>query len=208
MRTRVKICGVTRAEDAVAAADCGADALGLVFHPASPRAVTPEAAAEIARAVPPFVTVTALFMDAERADVERVLAALPVDLLQFHGSEAPEWCAAFGRHYIKAVPMGDTADPAGYMARHREAAGFLLDAHRSGAPGGGGSAFDWGRVPDARDRPLILAGGLRPANVAEAVARVRPWAVDVSTGVETAPGIKDKALMGAFIGEVQRGENV
>ena len=194
-------------EDALCAARHGADAVGLVFHPASRRAVGAEAAAEIARALPPFVTAVALFVDPEPEAVEAVLARVPVGLLQFHGDEPPELCRRFGLPYLKAVPMGAGADPREYARRYADAAGLLLDSHGGGRTGGSGEAFDWGRVPGDLGRPVVLAGGLHPGNVAEAVRRVRPWAVDVSSGVESAPGVKDPARIEAFMQEVRRGEH-
>lgn len=194
-------------EDALCAARHGADAVGLVFHPASRRAVGAEAAAEIARALPPFVTAVALFVDPEPEAVEAVLARVPVGLLQFHGDEPPELCRRFGLPYLKAVPMGAGADPREYARRYPDAAGLLLDSHGGGRTGGSGEAFDWGRVPGDLGRPVVLAGGLHPGNVAEAVRRVRPWAVDVSSGVESAPGVKDPARIEAFMQEVRRGEH-
>ena len=194
-------------EDALCAARHGADAVGLVFHPASRRAVGAEAAAEIARALPPFVTAVALFVDPEPEAVEAVLARVPVGLLQFHGGEPPELCRRFGLPYLKAVPMGAGADPREYARRYPDAAGLLLDSHGGGRTGGSGEAFDWGRVPGDLGRPVVLAGGLHAGNVAEAVRRVRPWAVDVSSGVESAPGVKDPARIEAFMQEVRRGEH-
>jgi len=194
-------------EDALCAARAGADAIGLVFHPPSPRAVDVARAAEIARALPPFVTAVALFVDPEPERVEAVLAHVPVGQLQFHGDEPPELCRRFGLPYLKAVPMGAGADPGGYAARYPDAAGLLLDSHGGGRSGGSGEAFDWSRVPRALDRPLVLAGGLRPENVAEAVRRVRPWGVDVSSGVEARKGIKDPARIESFMSEVRRGEH-
>ncbi len=194
-------------EDALCAARHGADAVGLVFHPASRRAVGAEAAAEIARALPPFVTAVALFVDPEPEAVEAVLARVPVGLLQFHGAEPPELCRRFGLPYLKAVPMGEGADPRAYARRYPDAAGLLLDSHGGGRTGGSGEAFDWGRVPGDVGLPVVLAGGLHPGNVAEAVRRVRPWAVDVSSGVESAPGLKDPERIEAFMREVRRGEH-
>lgn len=205
VRTRIKVCGITRAEDAAAAAECGADAIGLVFYPPSPRALEVEAAAAICEALPPFVTVVALFLDAARADVERVLETVPVDLLQFHGREPAADCHGFGRRYIKALAMAEgEPDAASQAARHPAASGFLLDSHALGRAGGTGTTFDWQRYPGHVGRPLVLAGGLHPGNVAEAVERTRPWAVDVSSGVESAPGIKDHARIEAFVREVER----
>lgn len=199
MRTRVKICGITGVDDALAAARLGADAIGLVFYPQSPRAVTVEQARTICRALPPFVTAVGLFVNAPATDVWRVLDAIPLGLLQFHGDEPGHVCAEFGMPYVKAVRMAEGVDLAAASAAHPGARGLLLDTYVKGLPGGTGQVFDWGRVPAHRSLPLVLAGGLNPGNVAEAIARTRPYAVDVSGGVETAPGIKDAALMAAFM---------
>ncbi|HET20345.1 MAG TPA: phosphoribosylanthranilate isomerase [Chromatiales bacterium] len=204
-RTRIKVCGITRADDAVQAARLGADAIGLVFYPPSPRAIDVVRAARIRDALPPFVQPVALFVNPSRAEVESVLEAMPEVMLQFHGSETHAFCAAFGRPYLKALPMGRGADPVNEAARHGHASGFLLDSHDAGGVGGTGVAFDWSTIP-ALGRPIVLAGGLRPENVFEAVRGVRPWAVDVSSGVESAPGIKDPARMAAFINEVRHAD--
>jgi len=198
-RTRIKICGITRPEDGVAAAELGADAIGLVFHPASARFVTPNQARQIIRALPPFVVTVGLFMNAEAAAVRAVLDQIPLQLLQFHGDEDPDDCADFGLPYLKAVPMGAGADIGDYERRFATAAGLLLDSHGGERMGGTGQTFDWSRIPTERHKPLVLAGGLHPGNVTEAVRRVRPYAVDVSSGVETAKGVKNAALMRAFI---------
>jgi len=196
---RVKICGITRVEDALAAAAAGADAIGLVFYAKSPRAVDIEQAREILAALPPFVTSVGLFVDAERSELERILASVPLDLLQFHGDESVQQCEAFGRPYIKALRVKAGDDIAAQVARYPSAQGILLDAYVEGVPGGTGEAFDWSLIPQALSKPLILAGGLRPDNVAEAVSRVRPYAVDVSGGVEASKGVKDVEKVGAFI---------
>lgn len=205
-RTRIKICGMTRPGDAVEAARLGADAVGLVFHPPSSRTVTPARAREIVRVLPPFVTAVALFLDPARAQVEEVLASVPIGLLQFHGDERPDFCAGFGRPWIKALGMADGGDPAHHAMEYAAAAGVLVDGHARGAAGGTGRTFDWNRLPRERDFRLVLAGGLHPGNVAEAVRRVRPDAVDVSTGVERTKGCKDVHLMREFIEEVHRGD--
>ncbi|PWG61164.1 phosphoribosylanthranilate isomerase [Sediminicurvatus halobius] len=202
MRTRIKICGITRPEDGVAAAELGADAIGLVFHAPSRRAVAPEQAARIVAALPPFVCVVALFLDPDRPTVERVLETLPVDLLQFHGQESAGFCTGFGRRYLKSVGMAG-GDAEAVAAAHPRAAALLLDGHAPGAAGGSGERFDWSRALPT-DRRLVVAGGLTPDNVAEAVDRLRPWGVDVSSGVESAPGIKDHRRIATFIEEVQR----
>ncbi len=204
-RTRIKICGITRREDALLAARLGADALGFVFYAKSPRAIDLARALSVRDALPPFVQPVALFLDPARAEVEAILQAMPEVLLQFHGREGPEFCASFGRPYLKALSMAEGGDPLREAASHAHACGFLLDSHALGEAGGTGHAFDWSIIPTL-DRPLVLAGGLKPANVGEAVRRVRPWAVDVSSGVESAPGIKDHARMAAFIHEVRDAE--
>lgn len=205
-RTRVKICGITRPEDGVRAALLGADAIGLVFYAPSPRAVTVERAAEIAACLPPFVTRVGLFVDAAPAEVEAVLAGVHLDLLQFHGHETESECVRFGHPYLKAVSMRPDRDVAAMLRAYPSANGFLLDAYHPAVPGGSGESFDWARVPSERPRPVILAGGLTPANVADAVRVVRPYAVDVSSGVEASKGIKDAVKMAEFIRGVRRGD--
>ena len=206
-RTRVKICGITRPEDGVVAAALGVDAIGLVFYPPSPRFVTVETAQQIVAALPPFITVVGLFMNADPAAVQTVIARTPLHLLQFHGDETPGYCVQFGRPYLKAVPMGAGAEVRDYEQRFASAAGLLLDSHGGNQMGGTGQGFDWTRIPAERDKPLILAGGLHPGNVAAAIRQVRPYAVDVSSGVETAKGIKDAELMRAFLRGVYDGES-
>ena len=198
MRTRVKICGITRPEDGAAAARLGADAIGLVFYAKSPRAVTPAQARAVVAALPPFVTTVALFVDPEPADVEEVVSVVAPDLLQFHGNEPPEFCARFGRPWIKAIHMRDGTDLAAVMERYRQGRGVLLDTYRPGVPGGTGESFNWDAIPAELAGQIILAGGLTPANIAEAIKKVRPYAVDVSGGVEASKGIKDAAQMAAF----------
>ena len=205
MRTRVKICGITRAEDAQAAAGAGADAIGLVFYAASPRFVEIQQALDICAAVPPFVSVVGLFVNATRAQVNDVLDAVPLDLLQFHGSEERGDCEDFGRPYIKAIGMQPELDPGAIMQAHPEASGFLLDAYQPDIHGGGGVAFDWTNFPDAGERPLVLAGGLTPDNVADAIEQTQAFAVDVSSGVEQEKGIKSVEKIQAFMRGVQRG---
>lgn len=183
----------------MAAAAAGADAIGLVFYAKSPRAVDIEQAREILAALPPFVTSVGLFVDAERSELERILASVPLDLLQFHGDESVQQCEAFGRPYIKALRVKAGGDIAAQVARYPSAQGILLDAYVEGVPGGTGEAFDWSLIPQTLSKPLILAGGLRPDNVAEAVSRVRPYAVDVSGGVEASKGVKDVEKVDAFI---------
>lgn len=198
MRTRVKICGITRPEDGVAAARLGADAIGLVFYAKSPRAVTLDQARCVVDALPPFVTTVALFVDPQPAEVEAVLDAVAPDLLQFHGSESPEFCDQFGRPWIKAIPMREGIDLAAVMEQYRQGRGVLLDTYRPGIPGGTGESFNWDLIPAGLADKIILAGGLTPANVAEAIKKVRPYAVDVSGGVEASKGIKDAAKLAAF----------
>ena len=202
MRTRVKICGITSIEDALAVSAAGADALGLVFAEKSPRFVDIGRAAAIVRALPPFVTVVGLFVDAPPEHIREVLGQVPLDLIQFHGRETPEQCRGYGRPYIKAIAMGEDADPKAQAQAYGDAAGFLLDTYNPAVAGGTGQVFDWGRVPRDFDRPLILAGGLTPENVAAAIRQARPYAVDVSSGVEQGKGIKDPAKISAFMRSV------
>ncbi len=202
-RTRIKICGITREEDARAAADAGADAIGLVFHAPSPRAVTPERAVAIAAAVPPYVTVVGLFVDTPTAIVQQVFATVPLDLLQFQGEETPAECAASGRPWVKALRVRPGLDIAAECGRFAQSRGILLDTWREGVAGGTGETFDWALAPAGLPLPVILAGGLRAENVGDAIARVRPAAVDVSGGVEAEPGIKDAAAVRNFVEAVR-----
>ncbi|HSH29845.1 MAG TPA: phosphoribosylanthranilate isomerase [Thiohalobacter sp.] len=204
MRVRVKICGITRPGDGAAAAAAGADAIGLVFHASSPRAVGIEQARAVITALPPFVCRVGLFVDAGAEKVRAHLEALPLDLLQFHGDETPQFCDGLGHPYIKALRMHPGLDVAAAMQAWRGAAGILLDAWHPAVPGGSGERFDWARIPAERPRPLILAGGLNAANVEQAVRSTRPYAVDVSSGVEQDKGIKDPAKIAAFIQGVNR----
>lgn len=199
MATAVKICGITRSEDALAASRSGAHAVGLIFYDASPRQVAPGVARQIVDVLPPFVTPVALFVNPAVDLVHDVVARVRPQLLQFHGEEAPEFCARFGLPYIKAVRVGPGIDLLQYARRYAGAKGLLLDALVEGSHGGTGAAFDWNLIPAALAMPLILAGGLDPENVGTAIRRVRPWAVDVSSGVELAKGIKDAAKIDAFI---------
>ena len=203
-RTRVKICGITRTKDARAVVDSGADALGLVFYPDSPRYVSIDQAREIAAAVAPFVTLTGLFVNAEPDAVSAVLDAVPLGLLQFHGTESNAQCNGFGLPFIKSIAMRAGIDVLSDMERYPDAAGLLLDSWQPQLHGGSGVAFDWNRVPDVAGMPVILAGGLTVDNVAAAIRQVRPYAVDVSSGVESARGIKSAEKIHAFMREVQQ----
>jgi phosphoribosylanthranilate isomerase len=203
MAVRVKICGITRLQDLRAACDAGADALGFVFYEKSPRHLTIDAAAALVREVPPFVQAVGLFVDAEPAFIETVLQVVPLDLLQFHGNETPADCARFGRPYIKAVRVNRDTDLLKCAADFDAARGLLLDAFVPGVPGGTGERFDWSLIPANLPKPVILSGGLTPDNVADAVERVRPWAVDVSSGVEVTKGIKDAHKIAQFIAKAK-----
>lgn len=197
--TVVKICGITRVEDALLAARAGAHAIGTVLYARSPRAVDTVRAAQIVRAAPPFVTTVCLLVDPTAAEVERVLEEVQPAMLQFHGAETPEFCAQFGVPYIKAVRVRPGVDLLQYARLYAGAKGLLLDAFVEGNPGGTGASFDWGLIPRNLPLPVILAGGLTPETVAEAIRRVRPWAVDVASGVEATKGIKDPDKVAAFI---------
>ena len=205
MRTRIKICGITRPQDAVAAAQAGADAIGLVFYPPSPRFLSVERAREIASALPPFVQAVALFVNADAAQVAQVIGRVHPAMLQFHGEETPDFCGQFGLPYVKACRVSQGVDLLEYLRPFSAASGWLLDAHVA-EYGGVGASFDWSLVPAALARPLVLSGGLTKGNVGAAVRRVKPWAVDVSSGVESAKGIKDAALIEAFIAEVRNAD--
>lgn len=199
MTVRVKICGLTRIEDALAAAAAGADAIGLVFYAPSPRSVSIEQARKIVYALPPFVSTVGLFVDASAEIVREVLGRVPLSTLQFHGDESAEFCRQFQLPYLKAIRVQADTDLPALAREYRDAAGLLLDAWVAGVPGGTGETFSWELIPTGLDKPLILAGGLTPDNVAAAVRQVRPWAVDVSGGVEQDKGIKDAAKMTLFI---------
>ena len=203
-RTRAKICGITRAEDAMQVVAAGADAIGLVFYPPSPRAVTIGQAAEIAAVVPAFVTVTALFVNPTPEHVQSVLDRVRIDLIQFHGDEDDGFCRQFNRPYIKAIRVRQASDMVEACLRFPGALSLLLDSYKPGVPGGTGETFDWSLVPDDLNKPIILAGGLSADNVAAAIAEVRPFAVDVSGGVEASKGIKDAGKIQAFMNEVYR----
>ena len=204
--TRVKICGITRVEDALAAAHSGADAIGLVFYQHSPRHVSIDLAARLAAALPPFVSTVGLFVNAEAALVREVLARVPLDLLQFHGDETPEYCAQFSRPYLKAIRVKAGVDLLQCASDFRGAKGLLLDAHVEGIPGGTGATFDWTLIPKQLPLPVILSGGLDAENVAAAIKRVQPYAVDVSSGVEINKGIKDAVKIARFIREVKQAD--
>jgi len=208
MKTRVKICGITRVEDALHVCQAGGDAIGLVFYSKSTRNVTIQQANDICMALPPFVTSVGLFMDASEEFVHSVLASVPLDLLQFHGSETPEYCASFDRPYIKAVAMKNrsSAEFIEVANQYKDAKGILVDSHATGEAGGTGETFDWGDVPKSYPKPIILAGGLEPNNIARAIKQTDVYAMDLSSGVESAPGIKDKQLINQLMNEVRRAE--
>lgn len=201
-RTRIKICGLTREADVDAAVTAGADAIGFVLYPKSPRAVSVARATVLARRLPPFVTPVLLFVNAAGAEVAAAVAAIPHALLQFHGDESPAQCEAAGRPYLRAVRMAPGVDLLDFGSRFPGASGLLLDAHVEGY-GGGGKVFDWSLIPDGVPVPVVLSGGLNPASVTDGITRVRPWAVDVSSGVESAKGIKDAGLMRRFCDAVR-----
>jgi phosphoribosylanthranilate isomerase len=208
-RTRIKICGLTREADLAAAVDAGADAIGFVFYAPSPRALSVARAAELARGLPPFVTPVGLFVNAEPALIDAAVAAIPQLLLQFHGDETAAQCESWrrttGRPYIRAARMVPGFALLDFAAPYASAAGILLDAHVEGY-GGGGKAFDWSLIPANVPRPVVLSGGLHPANVIDGITHVRPWAVDVSSGVEVAKGHKDAALMRQFCEAVREAD--
>ena len=201
---RSKICGITRIEDALAAAQAGADAIGFVFYAKSPRAVDVRQARAIIAELPPFVTTVGLFVNASRCELNEILEVVPLDLLQFHGDEAPEDCEGYHRPWIKALRVRPGDDLEAACQRYAGARGILLDTYVAGVPGGTGEAFDWSLVPARLSKPIILAGGLSAANVGQAIAQVRPYAVDVSGGVEQAKGIKDAAKIEAFMQAVRQ----
>jgi phosphoribosylanthranilate isomerase len=205
-RTRIKICGVTQLSEALLIAEQGADSIGLVFHPKSPRFIGLDMARKIRDAMPPFVTITALFMDEKKEWISEVLSAINPDCLQFHGQEAEPDCVRWKQPYIKSISMGSAVDVVAYEQQYFSAQGFLFDSNAAGRQGGSGDTFDWSKIPSSFDRPLVLAGGLNPANVADAVTQVRPWGVDVSTGVEISKGVKDLNLINQFFLEVKRGD--
>lgn len=213
-RTRIKICGITRIEDGLAAAHAGADAIGLVFWNGTPRKVEHAKARAIAHETPPFVSLVGLFVDPTSDDVRAALDAVPLDVLQFHGHEPAAFCRAFGRPYLKAIAVGGEGDLLESLSPYDDAAGLLFDAPPlSGRPGGTGRTFDWSRLPASLPRPLVLSGGLNAGNVGAAIRRLKPWAVDVSSGVEAIgadgaplPGVKDAARIAAFVEEVRHAD--
>lgn len=202
--TRIKICGITRVEDVLAAAHGGADAIGLVFYDKSPRNVERKQAALLAAAIPPFVTLVGLFVNASAENVRETLRQVPLDVLQFHGEEEPDFCRQFGRPYLKALRVKNGLNLVQCAARYQDTQGLLLDAYIEGTHGGTGIAFDWSLIPQGLPLPVVLSGGLHAGNVADAIMQVRPWAVDVSSGVESAKGIKDAAKIAAFIMEIKK----
>jgi len=205
LRTRVKICGITSLEIAIQAVSAGTDALGFMFFPSSRRYIEPALAGEILAQLPPYVETVGVFVDASVSEVEAALALAPVSLLQFHGSETPEYCRSFGRRYVKVLKGGSAADVLADAEAHADAEAVMLDSVSNGQFGGTGEVFDWQTIPDT-GRPLILAGGLTPENVAAAIMQVRPYAVDVSGGVEIKRGVKDAALMRNFVIAVQKAD--
>ncbi|WP_028304098.1 phosphoribosylanthranilate isomerase [Oceanospirillum maris] len=198
-RTRVKICGITRIEDALEAIKAGADALGFVFYKPSPRYITPERAADIIRQLPPFVTTVALFVNEPEEDIYRILSTTRCDLLQFHGDESPDFCESFNRPWIKALRVKDAKTLSEQLLQYTGARALLLDSYRAGVPGGTGETFNWELIPSHPPRPIILAGGLTPDNISTAVQQLQPYGVDVSGGVEAQKGIKDPVKIHAFI---------
>jgi phosphoribosylanthranilate isomerase len=203
MAVRVKICGITRIQDLHAACEAGADALGFVFYEKSPRHLTAASATALVRELPPFVQSVGLFVNAAPALIESILQVVPLDVLQFHGDETPADCARYGRPYIKAVRVNRDTDLLKCAADFDAARGLLLDAYVPGVPGGTGERFDWSLIPASLPKPVILSGGLTPDNVAEAIQRVHPWAVDVSSGVEASKGIKDANKIAQFIAKAK-----
>ena len=202
--TRIKICGLTQREDLLAAVASGANALGFVFYHKSPRNINLQQAVQLSAIVPPFVTSVGLFVNPTVDAVREVMDLIPLDVLQFHGEEEPEFCAQFGRPYLKAIRVKAGVNLVQCAAKYAGAQGLLLDAFVEGAHGGTGASFDWALIPRNLPLPIILSGGLHAGNVAEAVAQVRPYAVDVSSGVEASKGIKDAVKMTAFINEVKQ----
>ena len=206
-RTRIKFCGFTRPGDVRLACELGVDGIGFVFSPKSPRRIAPEEARAMRQALAPLVDAVALFQDNGLDEVRDVVRQVRPSVLQFHGNEDDAFCRSFGLPYLKAVPMGDEIQAPHYLQlRYPGAAGFLLDSHVPGGAGGTGKTFDWSRIPKDLQKPYALAGGLNPDNVFDAVVTATPWAVDVSSGIETAPGIKDGDRMRRFVEEVRRAD--
>lgn len=196
---KIKICGITRGRDAWAASEHGADAIGLVFYSGSPRAVNIDQAFEILAGLPPFLTRVGLFVDAEEDKIRAILERVSLDVLQFHGDEPPEYCRKFGKPYVKAIRVREGVDLRALCWIYADASALLLDSFVTGLPGGTGQTFDWAAIPEQLEKPIILAGGLSPDNVASAIAAARPYAVDVSGGVERAKGIKDEEKLRRFM---------
>lgn len=207
-RTRVKVCGLTTVENALAVEACGVDAIGLVFYPPSPRWIAPKQAKDVAAALGPLTLKVGLFVNPTAEFVEQVLAQVSLSALQFHGEETEAFCASFGRPYFKALRMRDDLDAEALMAGYPSASGFLLDAYKAGVPGGTGEAFDWARVPKKPVKPLLLAGGLTPTNVAEAIAQTQVYGVDLSGGVESAPGLKDIEKVRLLMAQVRKADQL
>jgi len=204
--TRIKICGITQLDDALEASKLGVDAIGFVFVEASKRAITPEAAAKIASQLPPFMVRVGLFLNAPDEEVQSAIQHIPNLLPQFHGTESPEWCESFNRPYIKAVGVADGVPSPEELSRYKSSQGFLFDSNAPGELGGTGHAFDWAKLEQSSPQQLILAGGLYPENVESAVRQVRPYAVDVSSGVEQSKGVKDVLKMQTFVNAVRQAD--
>ncbi|GMR06529.1 MAG: phosphoribosylanthranilate isomerase [Gammaproteobacteria bacterium] len=205
-KTRIKVCGICTVADAKKACNAGADAIGMVFYAKSPRNVTVKSAMEIVSSLPPFISAVGLFVNSSQQEVNQVLSRVRLDLLQFHGDEDEVFCNSFDRPYIKVVRVKRDTDLASSCQQYASARGILLDSYKKGTAGGSGEAFDWSLIPNDLSLPVILAGGLNPENVAVAVSRVQPWAVDVSSGVEESPGKKDAYKIEQFISAVKRAE--
>jgi len=202
-RTRIKICGICSVADAMSACNAGADSIGLVFVDQSPRKVKADTAIEIVSKIPPFITIVGLFVNNSRDEILQVLSRVHLDLLQFHGDEDEAFCDSFDLPYIKVIRVKKDTDLSAFCFKYASAKGILLDSYKKGIAGGTGEAFDWDLIPEDLPLPVILAGGLNPGNVAEAVKKTRPWAVDVSSGVEASPGNKDREKIEQFIGAVE-----
>jgi len=202
--TRIKVCGITRVEDALVAVRCGVDAIGLVFYKQSPRYVTTMQAKQLVDSIPPFVTIVGLFVNSEAKIIREVMACVSLDMLQFHGDESPEFCEQFSLPYLKAIRVKAGMDLLQYACDFHSAKGLLLDAHVDGIHGGTGIGFDWTLIPRELPLPVILSGGLTSVNVAAGIKQVQPYAVDVSSGVEASKGIKDAAKIAMFINKVKR----